>query len=345
MSTEPIAVDDEVLEELEDEALTGELEESETDSELSESVLYETASGAVIDLANPELNYEQAQELTEHIRATADMMYVLIHRAHAGKAWKALGYDSFKDYVAEEFNISRSRAYQFLDQARVVQEITAAAPEGTEVNISEADARDLKSALDELVPEIKARTANLGEDEDAGEIIDSLVSEYRERGDDDFDYSDTGQSYDEELAGDQADRDGFSGYSAEGAVGAGQGSGQAGGQDGDDDFDDLDDLDDLLNLNDDANDVRHRFESVYALYTSLAALKEMPNVSDLMEWIPDERKIQITSSLPRALEWLTEFAAAWDGSEVAEDEPVEEESDSDPTPVSDDVDDIFDEFN
>lgn len=338
---------DDATEEGEDNVGEGALDEvSEVTSEVdayqpdADPVYFETPSGDVIDIANPELNYEEAKELTDHIRATADMMYVLISRAHAGKAWKALGYESFKEYVKEEFNISRSRAYQLLDQARVVEEITAAVPEGTEVRITEADARDLKSTLDELVPEIRDRTANLDEDEDAGDVIEDLVRQYRERQNEEDDLGGDGESYPEEYEGDMADRQGFADYSGGGS-----------GFPEDDDLDD-DDIDDLLDFDEDPADVRRKFESVYALYTSLGALKEMPSVEEVIPWIPPERKMQVTSSLPQALAWLQEFAEVWGqeeghsgtGDNAEDDEPGTEES-SDFTSDDDDVEDLFEEFS
>lgn len=131
-----------------------------------------------ISEAEGDLTVDEAEYLTEMIRATADMMWVLLSRAHAGKAWKALGYDSFGAYVNAEFNISRSRAYQLLQQARVIEALEAAAPEGTNVQITEAAARDLKNLVDDLVPEIAARTEGMTPDEAAAEIA-AVVEEAR----------------------------------------------------------------------------------------------------------------------------------------------------------------------
>lgn len=306
----------------------------------AEPVYIETPSGDVIDIANPELTYDEAKELTDHIRATADMMYVLISRAHAGKAWKALGYESFKDYVKEEFNISRSRAYQLLDQARVIEEITSVAPEGTEVRISEAEARDIKTALDELVPEIKERTENLDEDEDAGAIIEDLVKEFRERQNEEESFvGGDGESYPEEYEGDEADRQGFADYS---------GGNFGGGYDNDEDDIDDDEIDSLLDFDENPADVRRKFESVYALYTSLSSLREMPSVEEVIPWIPDERKIQISSSLPQALAWLQEFSAAWNDegeSNSPEEAQVSADSTEEDFTTDDDVDDLFEDLS
>lgn len=337
--TEEILVeDDSDQEEADFNDESGELVEYSGEGDV-DPVFIETPSGDVIDIANPELTYEEARELTDHIRATADMLYVLISRAHAGKAWKALGYDSFKDYVKEEFNISRSRAYQLLDQARVVEEITAIAPEGAQFTITEADARDVKSALDELVPEIKERTENLDDDEDAGAIIEDLIKDFRERkSEEEANLGGDGESYPEEYEGDLADRQGFADYS-------GGGSFDGGGYDDDED-DDLndDEIDALLDFTEDPADVRRRFESVYALYTSLSSLKEMPSVEEVIPWIPEERRMQISSSLPHALAWLQEFSSAWsDSNGEAAEESGEETEEDDFSAGDDDVDELFDD--
>jgi hypothetical protein len=80
-------------------------------------------------------------------------------RAHERRAWEVLGYETWEEYVRAEFNMSRSRSYQLLDQGRVVREIEAAA--STDVDISEADARDLKSDLADVVDEVRDATAGL----------------------------------------------------------------------------------------------------------------------------------------------------------------------------------------
>lgn len=126
------------------------------------------------------LTTDQARQLTNTIRDAAEVLWVLIARAHAGKAWTALGYDSWEHYVREEFNMSRSRSYQLLDQARVIAAVEAVVPEGTEVHITEAAARDLKSVIEDAVPEIKEKTAGLPADE-ATSVLDDILAEHRDR--------------------------------------------------------------------------------------------------------------------------------------------------------------------
>lgn len=252
------------------------------------------------------LTTDQARELTDTIRSTSEVLYVLLARAHAGKAYRALGYGTFAEYVQEEFAMSRSRAYQVLDQARVVAAIEAAAPTGADLPaISEAAARDLKSIIGEVVPEIKARTENLPADA-AGEIVEEIVEEYRDKARDRKDNSggdgNYGGGYEgvydrEDAAQDAADRRGFSDIPP-------QAPGPIVPPSMVDTFDDEeDDFDPAL--------VRRNVQAAYDLYSSLSALKTMPDVESVINTIPVERRIQINDSLRPSLEWLAEFEAAW----------------------------------
>lgn len=147
-----------------------------------DSIVGVPESGSILDIAidRTPLNTEQAKQITHSIRDAAEVIWILIARAHAGKAWKALGYDSWEDYVKSEFNMSRSRSYQLLDQAKVISEIEAALPKGSEVKISEAAARELKVVLEEAVPEIRKATEGL-EKEEAVKVAEDILSKYREK--------------------------------------------------------------------------------------------------------------------------------------------------------------------
>lgn len=253
----------------------------------------------VVDIGVP-LSIEEARELTEQIRSTADVLYVLIARAHAGRAWEALGYPTFADYVREEFDISRSRAYQLLNQAQVVSMIEAAVPEGTDLHISEAAARDLKDVIAEVVPDVATRTEGMAPDE-AGAMVEEIVSEYRDRVRENRERREQGNARDGE--------DGDDDY----PTGRRPGSGYDGGHGGDGDFppprahqpiyDDDDGIDPMV--------VRRNVQAAYDLYSSLTALRSMPNVEDIVLTIPTERRVQINDALQPAIDWLTAFRDAW----------------------------------
>jgi len=123
-----------------------------------------------------DLSAEAARQLTEIIKGTAEHLFTLLYQAHQRKAWKALGYSSWQAYVAVEFDLSRSRAYQLLDQARVVAEITAAA--STDVDIPEVAARELKPVLAELVHTIRSQVAG-ADPADVPGIVERVITNAR----------------------------------------------------------------------------------------------------------------------------------------------------------------------
>ncbi len=120
------------------------------------------------------LTPDEARALTDEIRDTVDNLWQLIERAHAGKAYKALGYTSWADYVRAEFNMSESRSYQLLDQARVIRAIERAT--STDVEITEAAARDLAPILPLVTAEVRERVAS-GEPADI--VVPDVVARAR----------------------------------------------------------------------------------------------------------------------------------------------------------------------
>lgn len=267
----------------------------------------------IVDMTVP-LNTEEARELTEHIRSAVDVVWMLVARAHAGRAWEALGYPSFAAYVKEEFDISRSRAYQLLDQAKVVQAIESATPEDTNVVISEAAARDLKSVLGEFTEEVSERTAGLPADE-AADMVDEIVEDYREKV---RERREEERIAAEDAAAERAERGDRS---------------DLGEWDGPADYTpppppslygEDDDLDPAV--------IRRNVQACYDLYSSLQALKGMPDIEDIIATIPAERRVQINDSLGTAVDWLVEFrtswyAQPWQGEEAGDDEDYDEGDD------------------
>ena len=65
------------------------------------------------------LTANEARDLTTQINASAIMLCVDIKRAYDGEAWRALGHSGWEAYVDQEFCMSRQRAYQLLDYAKV----------------------------------------------------------------------------------------------------------------------------------------------------------------------------------------------------------------------------------
>jgi hypothetical protein len=102
----------------------------------------------------------EAQALTAKIKDSVDRTWRLLSNAFEWRAWEALGYRSWEAYVRDELGISRSRAYQLLDQAKVVREIQAAASVHN-VDISEAVARDIKPHLAQVAEQVREAVADV----------------------------------------------------------------------------------------------------------------------------------------------------------------------------------------
>lgn len=96
----------------------------------------------------------EAEALTERIKVAAGSLLELLEEAHRRNAWKVLGYTSWEQYVRHQFDMSRSRSYQLLDQAKVIHEIQGASQMSTMVDIPERGARRLKPHLAEVKAEI-----------------------------------------------------------------------------------------------------------------------------------------------------------------------------------------------
>ena len=69
------------------------------------------------------LSREQAQELTEKIKANLSEFGTLIKIARDEKAWQILGYSSFSDWLQFAVGISRSRAYQLINIATLEDQL------------------------------------------------------------------------------------------------------------------------------------------------------------------------------------------------------------------------------
>lgn len=120
---------------------------------------------------------DAARELTDQIKATATATYVLVHRAHEFKCWVSLGYNTWEDYVVTEFDMSKSRSYQLINQAKVVQAIQDVVPDGTNIMLTEAQARDVEKALPKITDKIKNQTKDQTPSEAAKTVKDIVEDE------------------------------------------------------------------------------------------------------------------------------------------------------------------------
>jgi hypothetical protein len=106
----------------------------------------------------------QALELTARIRTATDHLWMLVLEAYERKAWAALGYRSWRDYVMTEFGWSQSTSYRVLNQAYLL------ALEGDGSRAREIDQREADK-LKKHLPEMRDRVAA---GEDATEVLDDV---------------------------------------------------------------------------------------------------------------------------------------------------------------------------
>jgi len=110
------------------------------------------------------LEEEEARTLTERIKAANRECWLLLLEAHQRRAWLALGYPSWDQYVHRELGMSRSRSYEILDQARVASALQAAVGMSAIPDISPYAARQVKSHLDELLATVRRRVQGASPD-------------------------------------------------------------------------------------------------------------------------------------------------------------------------------------
>lgn len=108
---------------------------------------------------------DEARVLTDRIKASAETLWGLLVEAQQRKAWKALGYPSWREYACAEFGVGQSHAYRLLDQAHVIREIESAAGISPVGEISERETRDIKPILPEVTEAVRERVAAMADPE------------------------------------------------------------------------------------------------------------------------------------------------------------------------------------
>ena len=123
-----------------------------------------------------ELTADDGAKLTKAISATSEALWKLLYIAHSTEVYKKQGFKTWKDYIDKNFSISRSTANALVTQGAVIEGITQAAPEGVDIHITQAQARDLKKVIEEVATVVAERTAGKSPEE-AEEIIRETVDE------------------------------------------------------------------------------------------------------------------------------------------------------------------------
>lgn len=150
----------------------------------------EVVEGSV-EIIDAPLEEEAARKLTEDIKSTTTALYILLKKAHDTKAWVSLGYSSWTEYISKEFDFSRARSYQLINQANVIEEINEAS--GLNLYITEREARDIKKRLPEITKKLKEDVKNADLDEsEAEDKAKEIIKSEKENIDNSEDYDKSG---------------------------------------------------------------------------------------------------------------------------------------------------------
>jgi hypothetical protein len=105
------------------------------------------------------LGTAEAQDLTLRIKGSLGEVPLLMNEAHERRAWVALGYRTWEQYVRIEFRMSRSRSYELLDQARIILAVRGVVGCEWTPPISALAATQIKPHLHELLEELRNRVS------------------------------------------------------------------------------------------------------------------------------------------------------------------------------------------
>lgn len=273
-----------------------ELEDEDETSEFSTELV----------ISDDELEYEmsegKAREITDAIRAASAATYILLAQAHAGKAFKALGYETWADYVKAEFEISASRSYQLLDLSKAIQMIEAVTPEGTQVKLTEAQARDIKRELPKITEIIRDETEGLEADQ-ASAAVDRIIDDIRDQK-----KLDEAAISEREKNLTEAEQDGYQ-KGLEAAADSFLEADAAGSMtDGaDSEFVEVEVEGDGLDILTPQQKV-----DLYNFLNVLSGLTSLSEPDDFLKTVPAGRDEEITNQLNSATAWLNRFSTLWE---------------------------------
>lgn len=266
------------------------------DDEVATLVQYDPTGSEVvteINFSSPALDADSAREITERIKTTTNVLYMLVKRAHAGKAYLALGYDSFEKYVRAEFDFSKVYAYRLINQANFIEAIEAKLPDGAQIHVSEPVSTKLKKALPELLEEIEERVDGIEDPDEAGAVIEDIIRERREQ--------EKANNFLNDEEGEELAEPPFQGT----GTGNGAPANQWDEDDEDVDFDDEDE--DFEDEVENSNDVRRKFDKIYNLYSGLKNISSVGEGDELVSFLPRERWSEFNELFKSVVPWLIDF--------------------------------------
>lgn len=155
------------------------------------------------------ISRDEARELTEAIKSTSVALFTLLKKAHDSRAWEVLGFNSWSEYIKNEFDFSRQYSYRLVNQANVIEQINEAGE--IDYYISEKEANIIKKKLPEITERIKNETENIESEEEKKEVVNTIIKEevgYGYGGDEPEEDEDDFEGYDEYDL-EKAKREGF----------------------------------------------------------------------------------------------------------------------------------------
>jgi hypothetical protein len=265
-----------------------------TDEDSSELLL-----GEILD---PDMDENEAREITEAIRSAATATYILLAQAHMGKAYKALGYETWADYVKNEFQLSTARSYQLLDLSKAVKMIEEAAPEGTTIKLTEAQARGIKKELPKITEQIREETEGKTPAE-AEDIIDRVVGDIREQK-----KNDDKVIQEKQKALDEAEEDGYR-AGLEAAADAMLEADDAGKMTSSADGEFVE-----MEVQGDGSEslTPQNSMDLYNFFSVLTGASSLPEPDDFIKIIPESRADEIENQLIEAAAWFNRFQTLWE---------------------------------
>jgi hypothetical protein len=226
------------------------------------------------------LTENEARTLTRLIRERSSDLSILLLTAHKGRAWLALGYRSWEQYVRTEFSLSRSRSYELVDHGRVLQELRAETDLSAIADITPYDARRVKSRLAEVIDTIRAGVAASSNPQHARNIVATAIDDVRRQYDQDRRPAGTahlGHVHKLELTNVRLGKKRIDFEALRGAFN---------GSDGD------------------------TLGSVECLYDALDYLARLPDPALVVKWI-GKHQVDRIENVSRAAVWLARFDEAW----------------------------------
>jgi len=77
-------------------------------------------SAGLLDCVESPLDPQEARLLTQRINTEMNQVCLLLAEAHERRAWAAVGYATWDEYVRNDLGSSRSQPYEILDEARAL---------------------------------------------------------------------------------------------------------------------------------------------------------------------------------------------------------------------------------